>query len=92
MGKSLEDSSLLSGLEISLWRMGLLGVAICFANRTSEGFESPILHWQLFNNCLNTWKVNQEGSWACLLNKGRLLAWASIALLSIKIIKKGCYL
>lgn len=29
---------------LHIWGMELLGVTICFANKTSDGFESHILH------------------------------------------------
>lgn len=57
-----------------------------FCKQNIRGVRNP------YSSLHYTWKVNQEGSWACLLNKGRLLAWASIALLSVKTIKKECYL
>lgn len=94
MEKSLEGSSLFSGLQISSGRMGLLGVAICFCKQNIRGVRNPYSSLAIIippygTICFYTWKVNQEGSWACLLNKGRLSAWASIALLSVKILKRG---
>lgn len=55
-----------------IWGWGLLGVDICFANRTSDGFESHFLHLKYPYSIMDSAYGFYPYSLSSILSKGTM--------------------